>query len=533
MLNMKNTSIIALIIAVFAAFGCSTDYLDTAPTGSTNPDLIFETTSGSAAAINGLGYLMHRQYGAYGQGYNGEGTIRLYMGEYLGNNLMKGNSTTFKNAAIGDQFVSNTATLSSFAWYYYYMVIANANTLLNRIDDAEGPQTDRDFIKAQALSYRAYCYFNLVQLFGRRWSDGQDKPACVLRLTGKEPDNLDRSTVGEVYARIYKDLTDAIALYEASGKANRRTSTHMMDLDVAYAIFARVALTREDWDNALKYAKLARKNYKLMSVTEEQSGFCNPNGEWIWSLFGTDDETLYYYDYFSYASYNASSSTTRNYPLLISKHLFDQIPKTDIRRSFWLDPTDYKGKYSTSTNKASKQDETNALWVYGQNYASQDGRVGITTAHCVFAYMNFKIHNNSQPGIGHLCLFRASEMLLIEAEALYNLGGREDEVRALLVELNKTSGRDPAYTCTKTGVELMDEIKLYRGIELWGEGFNWFDLKRWGDSIDRKKASQGGNWLSSYAGSFGKNEKNNWTWSIPRNETDYNKGITKITNTDD
>ena len=79
----------------------------------------------------------------------------------------------------------------------------------------------------------------------------------------------------------------------------------------------------------------------------------------------------------------------------------------------------------------------------------------------------------------------------------------------------------------------MNEIKLYRGIELWGEGFNWFDLKRWGDSIDRKKASQGGNWLSSYAGTFGKNDKNNWTWNIPRNETDYNKGITKITNTDD
>ena len=527
---MKKISIIALALAVLVSFGCSKDYLNTQPTGSVNPDQIFETTDAAAVALNGLGKLMHRQYGAYGQGYNGEGTIRLYMGEYLGNNLMKGNSTGFQNSANGNLFVSNTASLSGYAWYYYYMVIANANTIINKIDAAEGAQADRDFIKAQALTYRAYCYFNLVQIFGRRWSDGKEKPSCVLRLTGEEPDALDRSSAEDVYKQIYKDLDDAIALFNASGKANKRTSTHIMDLDVAYATYARAALTREDWAKALQYAQLVRANYPLMSVAEEKSGFCNPNKEWIWSIYGAEDETLYYYDYFCYASYNASTSTMRSYPILISKHLFDQIPATDIRRAFWLDPAGYSGKYNTNTNKATAQKSSNALWAYGQAYATQDGRVGVTTSHSIFAYMNFKIHNNVQPGIGHLCLFRASEMLLIEAEAKYRIGGKEDEVQALLVELNKTSGRDPAYTCTKTGNALMEEIKLYRGIELWAEGFNWFDLKRWGDSINRKAYAAGGNWMSSYAVSFGPNEKNNWTWNIPRTETDYNKGITNPLN---
>ncbi len=62
------------------------------------------------------------------------------------------------------------------------------------------------------------------------------------------------------------------------------------------------------------------------------------------------------------------------------------------------------------------------------------------------------------------------------------------------------------------------------------DGRSWFDLKRWGDSIDRKTYAKGGNWMSSYAVSFGPNEKNNWTWCIPRNETDYNKGITSTAN---
>ena len=122
-----------------------------------------------------------------------------------------------------------------------------------------------------------------------------------------------------------------------------------------------------------------------------------------------------------------------------------------------------------------------------------------------------------------------SEMVLIEAEAQYRLGN-EGAARDLLVELNATSGRDPEYTCTATGSDLMEQIKLYRGIELWGEGFNWFDLKRWGDTISRKTYANGGNWMSQYAITIGPNEKNNWTWCIPQHETNYNKGITSTAN---
>ena len=424
----------------------------------------------------------------------------------------------------GDQDVEDV-------WGGYYVAISKFNQAIaaaNSITDAGLKESAQTF-KGYAFFYRAYAYFNLVQIFGRRWSDGQDKLACVLRLTGEEPDNLDRATVGEVYKQIYADLDEAISLFNSSGRANKRSSAHIMDLDVAYAIYARVALTREDWNNALKYAQLVRKNYPLMSVADERAGFCNPNGEWIWYIYGAEDETLYYYDYFAYAAYNASTSTMRNYPLLISKHLFDQIPETDIRRAFWLDPAGYEGTFNTNTMKASAQTSKNKLWVYGQQYAAQDGRAGILSNSCVFAYMNFKIKNWAQPGIGHMCLFRGSEMLLIEAEAQYRLGN-EAATRDLLVELNATSKRDPEYTCDKSGQDLMDEIKLYRGIELWGEGFNWFDLKRWGDSISRQKYADGGNWMSQYAITFGPNEKNNWTWTIPQSETNYNKGITTTAN---
>ena len=406
MKNMKKISIIALALAVLVSFGCSKDYLDTYPTSSTSPGTIFESTDAAAVAVNGLNKLMRRQYGAYGQGYNGEGTVRLYVGDYLGANLMKGNSTSFLNSANGNLYVSNTSSLGGYSWYYYYMVIGNANTLIKNIDEAEGTDGDRAYIKAQALCYRAYCYFNLVQIFGRRWSDGSDKPSCVLRLTGDEPDNLDRATSGEVYAQIYADLDEAISLFNKSGKANSRRDGYTMDLDVAYAIYARVALTREDWNNALKYAQLARKDYPLQSVADEKAGFCNPTSEWIWYQYGAEDETLYYYDYFAYAAYNADASTVRNYPLLISRQLFDKIPATDIRRAWWLDPAGYEGQFNTNTMKANAQSSKNKLWVYGQDYVVTLPQTVLSGPHnCLKTIISVSKLSNTLSPYRFCCIF--------------------------------------------------------------------------------------------------------------------------------
>ncbi len=44
-------------------------------------------------------------------------------------------------------------------------------------------------------------------------------------------------------------------------------------------------------------------------------------------------------------------------------------------------------------------------------------------------------------------IFRASEMLLIEAEANYYLSSDPTAAQNSLKELNLTSGRDPQYTC--------------------------------------------------------------------------------------
>lgn len=89
-----------------------------------------------------------------------------------------------------------------------------------------------------------------------------------------------------------------------------------------------------------------------------------------------------------------------------------------------------------------------------------------------------------------------------------------------------TSIYDKAYTkSTKTGNDLLEEVKLYRRFDLWGEGHNYFDYKRWGEPIVRKAYSAGGSFHTTFAITIKPEDGNNWTWAIPNKESDYNADI--------
>jgi hypothetical protein len=327
--------------------------------------------------------------------------------------------------------------------------------------------------------------------------------------------DLGLSSLADVYSQIYADLDEAISLYQASGKHRESDEFFLPDIEVAYATYARAAMNRCDWNNASDYAKLARANYPLMSNSQLLSnGFCTHNSEWIWGGYSATDQTLYYYSYHAYIAYNSNAGNVRNYPKCISKELFDQIPASDVRRQWWLDPTGYT--YTTTTGQAGSKTQ-----LFADAFAAHPDLQSNAT---VYAYMQFKVRCNDTPGVGELNNFRSSEMLLIEAEAEYMLN-HPDAARAALVALNKTSGRDPEYSCDKSGTALLDEIKLYRRIELWGEGFDWFDMKRWKDTLVRHSYAEGGNFLATLAVTIKPEEKNEWRFMIPTRETDYNKAV--------
>ncbi|WHT37910.1 MULTISPECIES: RagB/SusD family nutrient uptake outer membrane protein [Myroides] len=514
---MKIKYIKYLTLATVMAFAsCSKDYLDTYPTDETSPTTVFKTTEMVEMAVNGLAKLMVTQH--ISQGFNGEGTIKMYYGEYAGNNF-RVNLPGWGPIINGAYFDNTTSIYDYYPWHYYYMLITNANQIIDQVDAAEGNDAKKKQLKAQALGYRAYSYTMLAQLYGYRWDDSNNgaQECLILRRSMNDPISMPLSSLSEVYKAIYEDLDQAITLAQASGLDRKKFFE--MNQDVYHAIYARAALAKKDYPTAEKHAALAKANYRLMNEAEYKSGFSNPTDEWIWGSYGASDEQLHFYAYHAYIAYNSSASAVRVYPKRISKELFDQIPDTDIRKGLFLDPKEYEGEYSLTTGEVEKP-ETSKM--------DKDTRAKypeLRSDALVAAYMQFKIKANDMPGVGNINHFRSSEMYLIEAEAQY-FQQNYAAAKATLTELNKTSGRDTAYdNSALTDAELFKQIVNYRGLELWGEGFDWFDMKRWNLDIDRKEGGKGGNYVSSLAVKIPANIGHKWTWKTPAREVDYNSEL--------
>lgn len=531
---MKKSYILFISLFALLLSGCSKDYLNTAPTSSISGSAIFESTDNMKMAINGLNRLLRKQWFS-SQGWNGQGTTMLYYGEYPGDELTVNKlASSYLNVINGKYHDNSTQSYDYRPWHVYYMIIGNANSIIENVDLAEESSPgDRYYIKAQALTYRAYAYYYLSQLYGRRWSDSgaPDSKAVVLRLdtsTGDQP----LCTLSDLYAQIYKDLDDAINLYKQSYD---RKSTDVMGLDVAYAIYSRIALAKQDWDTAYNMAKAvidSQKGYSLMSTDEYRKGFCHANNEWIWYLVGNEQEDLYYYSFAAYIGWNVQASQCRQNVKCISKQIYDQIPDSDLRKAMFLDPKDME--YDKVSGKADKT-KNKQLYNYARQYAMDidvlNGHAGFPlTTFDIYAYMQFKFEKDAAvtgTAITDVPLMRLSEMYLNMAEAACMQNTTIKEAQELMTALVKTSGRDPEYdnSSISTKEDMLAHIKLYTKIELWGEGFNWFNLKRWGDTIHRASFDDNGSWSAALAIDIEPSAENNWTWVVPQKEKDYNHAI--------
>ncbi len=527
---MKNIKFIyAFVVMALAGWACSSDYLDTTPNSATSSATIFETTENAKLAVNGIARIMTSQH-LGSQGMCGEGTIKYMFGEFPGENYSIPNLTGWSPVLNNEYITRNSSMYTYYPWFYYYMMITNANEIILNIDNAEGPQSERDFIKAQALTFRAYAYTMLVQLYCYRWTDSENGTAVSKLNNGlvkRTEENMGEkdlplSSSGEIYALIYDDLQNAINLFTSSGLDRAKDDIWLPNIDVANATWARAALSRNDYKTAAEKAELAMKNYPLMTNKEYQAGFYAPNQEWIFGSFGGPEENLHYYSYHAYVGYDAGSSRVRSYPSCISKELYDKIPETDIRKNMFLRPN------STSDYSKSNGMLTNETLIkeYKTKYPT------ITSAHKLAAYNQLKVGVAATPGVGYLNHFRSAEMLLIIAESKYFLSD-EDGARKAMNDLTRESGRDASYNCTATGAALLEEIKTYRGIELFLEGFDWFDKKRWNEPLTRKSFADGGNFNTLMSKNRDVDFGNRWTYVTPLIETQYNAALSGDENKDE
>jgi starch-binding outer membrane protein, SusD/RagB family len=431
---------------------CKKNFLETYPTTALANDQVLATTVNAYAALNGIHRLMY--YPTVSAG-TGEATNNLYrdlLGEDIVYPLANGSTAPFGWLQWINHRNANATDLRT-VYRFYYQIISNANVLINGVDGATGPEADKRVIKGQALAYRAWAHFQLVQLWGKRY-DATAKPNLqpgVPLLLANELEGQPRATVEYVYTQINKDLDSSIILlagYNRSGSAAKSN----LNVNVAKGIKARVALTQQDWETAATYAVAARSGYPLMDTVAYKSGFNNiNNAEWIWGSRVIDEQSTYSSSYFAYMSANFNSTAIRTQPKAINALLWEAIATTDVRKRIW--------------------DRTGSS-------------VPIPPGGARVPYQNQKfLAQSSSSSVGDITYMRAAEMYLIEAEARARKGQNTAAQDALFTLIRS---RNPNYIQpTTTGQALIDEIMFNRRIELWGEGFRFTDLKRLNLPMDR------------------------------------------------
>lgn len=529
----------SLLAGMMLVSSCAGDYLDTAPTDSTGATDAVGTTANAMKALNGIAKIMTTQHSYFGGGFAGENNIMIQYESYPSENYNYNYYASGWSPIFNQEFHTRTNSIyDAYAWYYYYTIAGNANTILANIDNAEGTEAERNFVKASALTFRAYAFEKLVHYYCWRWQDSNNgaSQGIVLRLD-ESTGGQGYATLAETYAQIYKNLDEAIMLFEQSGMDRNASQVWMPNINVAHAIYARAALTKQDYTKALTEAKLARQNYPLMSNAEYHAGFCNPTSEWIFGSFGSAQENNWYWSYgtqYACNGYYANAAGAANGAGSIGRELINRIPNNDARKALFLTEDKFPG-YNFNDGSAmdlgygilgmgDDEKKADALWEEAAAYCQKMAVSGLEAPYQAgYMYLGgqLKFYVFDTPGVSYLPFIRSSEMVLVEAEANYFLND-ETAARAALVELNATSGRNPEYTCDKSGEALWNEIMDYRELELWGEGFAWSDYKRWNRDIVRHSFAEGGNAHISVAKTIPASGVNKWTWDVPLNETDYN-----------
>ena len=482
-----------LFITVVGLLGaCSKSYLDTKATDRIAEDEALATTDGCWKLLNGVHRILYSsQMGR--QDMVGQGANMMLM-DIMGDDITL--------ASVNDWFITPYLWLNShrnplsvtayFNYFFYYEIINNVNLLIDHVKDAKGSEADKKAILGQAYAYRGWAYFQMIQLYGKRYDVNDNNTGPGLRIVLHSQEAVKpRSNVQAVYDQINIDLDSAINLLNGY---NRDNKSHL-DKSVAQGLKARVALTQQDWSTAATMAAAARTGYPLMDSLTYMSGFNDyKNPEWMWGSHQQDNQTTYFASFFAYMSCNFPAQNIMSSPRAINDSLYRLIPATDVRWQFW-DSTGSNPSFPVPLDAGGNDIGTRLK----------------------FMERKFKVKDPAM-SIGDVPLMRAAEMYLIEAEAYFNLNNNAAAHQALY-ELAKK--RNPAYTLsTKTGIDLQNEICTQRRIELWGEGFRFYDLKRMDSSLVRSRH----HFLPSYQKSVKPGDVK-WQFLIPQAEIDATGGV--------
>ena len=487
---MRNLFKITIAFTLLLTIGCSKEFLDPVPQTSLSDLSVFDTKDRVIAQVNGM-------YDRLKSGAYLGGRYFVYHDVRADNFIPKSSNLVTNFASWNHTEVSSTNEVQNL-WGAVYAAINSINVfhdgLIAAWDEGklDGIITQAEYgqYRSEALTLRAMCYFDLLQLYAKPYNQGSGaNPGVPLRLVAQksaEGNDLARSTVAEVYTQILKDLNDAEPLAaESYGTPLLNTTRIHRNTIIAYK--TRVYLHMQDW------AKVASESAKIVSASapfKASTGVAfelNPSFTGIFltpytskeSIFsmpmtdtdgpGTQNGLTHYYSYLSSESY---------YLNLSAGSLYSVMDATDVRKT--------------------------SLYLSDGNYF-------------LTKFPDYTTRTDYCP------VLRYAEVLLNRAEAIVRAGGAvTQEAVDLLNAVRTRSFPTGAYTPASFAAasDFYTAILLERNMEFLGEGIRTMDLMRLSLPFPAKDGGNMGAVPAISQTSVG------YIWPIPANELSLNKLMT-------
>lgn len=434
------TKIFLISILVVSMCSCGKSFLEIPSKTTLSTPVYFKTQADFEQAINGA-YAPLR--GLYWNAW-AMGEVHSDNAYYVFNPDDRG---TIQPEQIAD-FINqpdNGVVLNKYV--YDYSIIARSNQVLDLIDGIDFDKTVKDNLKGQAYFLRAFCYFDLVQYFGK--IPLHLKSAVTLAETA-----LPLTSVDSIYNQIITDakLASTLMSPKSTQQAGRATS------GAAKTLLGNVYMVLKQWDNAITILTdvVNSKEYSLVaSYANVFDPVTKNNSESVFEIQykeGTDGyASNFIYQFIpqpiTAAEVTAITGVTVEVPRTIEGY---NIPTPDIIAAY--ETGDLRKDATIGYCKARGKD-----YPYVKKYNHPHAQTNLT--------------NDNWP------VYRYSEVLLFLAEA-YNEKGQSANA---LPHLNQVRSRAGLSASSVSGqAQLRDVIMGERRVELAFENKRWLDLVRTG-----------------------------------------------------
>lgn len=374
--------------------------------------------------------------------------------------------------------------VSNVIWREYYSSISSVNALQGRLKyisaTSEEEIKELDNIISEAKILKAYCYYQLLQLFAVSYDEGEDNDGIVLK-NNLEVEYLSRSSIKECVTAIQN------LLLEASKFRNTTDKPHLFSQMAADYLLADLALYRKDYDKAAEYALkvIESKDEKVLGAVFYSK---------LWSDNSCDERiflshitTTFYKDY-KHGNNNDVEKIDLGDYFVVNDVLVKGISVKDIRREQTFYEMDVPGE------------------IVGKKKHS-------------FFLGKYNKMNREKREIKYVNKIRLSGAYFILAEA-YCLNPKVSDKEALKVINTYLKQRDAElFDDNLSGNNLMQSILLEKWKEFVGEGVRYQDIKRYRKTLLADWGSKGKRKTEI------KRDDYRWTFPIPESEYINNEHI--------